>query len=119
MDTLIIIGIVAIVVAALGYSFYSNKKRKDASWEGVVIDKSISEHTETGDRTDNGSGVSVNGIRRGSAQQSAVTHSYSLSVKLASDKVIDWSISSGMYDTVSIGDKLIKRPGTTIPEIVK
>lgn len=123
-DTLsIVIGaaIVIVVVGAFVFSFVQGKKRKDASWTGTVIDKSMQEHVRTdNDRNDNGSGMSVNGIRFGGDRSDvAVTHSYSITVRPdGAGEPFDWPISSGLYESLNIGDKLVKRPGTDVPEVI-
>jgi len=120
---LFVAAIITVLVGLFAFGFFQNKKRKEASWTGTVLDKSMQENVRTGDSSrmnDDRGGVSVNGISFGSNRSEvAVTHSYSITVRPDGvGEPFDWPISSGFYETVKIGDKLVKRPGTTTPEIV-
>lgn len=105
--------IVALVVAYGIYALIRNKQRKDADWTGEVIDKAIKEqvHDNTRD-TSGGSGFSVN------TGGPSVTHKYYITVRPATGEQFDWEISSGLYETIAIGDQVAKHPGTAIPEVV-
>ncbi|MDQ5932367.1 MAG: hypothetical protein QG649_452 [Patescibacteria group bacterium] len=120
-DILIIGGIAAVFIVIIGLSLYQNKKRKDASWTGVVIDKAMQEHVDrdlNNRQSNDGGGVSL--ISFGNNRSDvAVTHSYSITVRPEGGETFNWSVSSGFYELVSIGDKLSKRPGTTTPEIIE
>lgn len=63
-----------------------------------------------------GTTFSISGM--GFGNNAAVTHSYKITVKGDDGTTFDWDISSDMYDQINIGDKLVKHPGTKIPEIV-
>ena len=66
--------IAAAFVAIIAYTTYTNKKRKDASWTGVVVDKAMQETVSRSSQSQQ-DGFSVNGMTLGGNNQSAVTHS--------------------------------------------
>lgn len=122
-------GIVAIFVVVAIVSYLNKKKRIAASWEGTVIDKAILEDVHQSrsdrDRRPNGlssetsiMGIRVQGTNVTNGNSVAVTHSYRISVRTAT-KVINWKVSSGFYDSVGIGDSVVKRPGSEIVEITQ
>lgn len=119
------IAVAIIILGVFGYSFYKKKQRKDMSWTGVVLDKKIHEHVNDRDdasssRNGNGTSFSIGGISIGGSNTSSVTHSYSIAVRLDGDgSTLEWPISSGMYEQISIGDKLVKKPGSEVPEIIE
>lgn len=85
------------------------------------MDKAIQENVRTGsEQMNDRSGPSVGGIRFGSSGSGvAVTHSYSITVRPdGAGEPFDWPVSSGFYEIVKIGDKVVKRPGTTTPEVI-
>ena len=117
-SVLIGVGFAAVFASIIIYSLYTNKKRKDANWSGVVIDKAVQEIVERPNQTQQ-NGVAVGGINFSNSQP-AVTHNYSITVRPdTGGEPFKWPISSGMYEQVSIGDTLRKQPGTQIPEIVQ
>lgn len=120
-NTLVIILISVIVVGVIGFVLYTNKKRKDANWTGVVIDRMMSEHVNSNRMAnENRAGnISIGGFGLSSPNTVAVTHSYSLMIKSDTGETFSWQVSSGMYEEVAIGDRLEKRPGTTIPTIIQ
>lgn len=113
--------IVLFIVGVFAFGFWQNKKRKEASWNGTVMDKAMQENVRTGnEQMDDRSGPSVGGIRFGSSNSGvAVTHSYSITVRPdGAGEPFEWPVSSGFYELVKIGDQVVKRPGTTTPEVV-
>lgn len=121
MEIIIVSVVVAAIIGFVVYGLYINKKRKDAVWTGVVVDKDISENVYDGN--DFGNNNRQNGIGLFSIgntnNQVAVTHSYSIKVKTDGGGQIDWDISSGLYETINIGDRLTKSAGTDVPEVIE
>ncbi len=121
MEIVIVSVVVIAIVAFVGFGLYNNKKRKDAVWSGVVVDKNIAEVVH--DNNDIGNNNQQNGVGLfsiGNANnQMAVTHNYSIKVKTDSGEQINWDISSGLYEAINIGDKLTKASGTDVPEVVE
>lgn len=120
--------IVLIIFGAFTAAVISNRKRKAASWTGVVVDKNIQERVQESNSYNNSNDSSGMNIRLGGIGLStgnssnngvSVTHSYFVSVRPEGGEVFDWSVSSGFYETVSIGDRLSKPSGTLTPEIVE
>lgn len=118
---IIVAAVIVCIIAFVIYGVYTNKKRKDAVWSGVVIDKDITEVVH--DNNDFGNNNQQNGIGLFSIgntnNQMAVTHSYSIKVKTDGGEQFDWDISSGLYETINIGDRLTKSAGTDVPEVVE
>lgn len=116
---ILIIGIIVVIGGGIvGLGLYQKKKRKEASWSGSVIDKSIQETVHNNDNNNYGekrTGFSIGS--NGFNNNTAVTKSYNIKVKTDTGEEISWPISSGMYETLNIGDRLVKNPGTEIPEI--
>ncbi len=85
-------------------------RRREIAFDGEVIDKNIIEN-RGGVNINNGmnDGLSYNNNTIGSG----VTHTYKIKVKTTSGKTINYKISSGMYETVKIGDNVSKPKGTT------
>lgn len=121
-DILMLVFILGIFVVIIGTSFYLQAKRKAASWSGTVIDKAITENVQRNSQADrNPSGISFgsNGIVFGN-NQTNITHHYNITVRSATNnKEFNWPISSGFYETVQIGDKLVKQSGSSLPEITE
>ncbi len=118
-------GIGVVVAAVIGYNYYTKKSRSDQSWRGVVIDKNIQEHVQRSDhrtarRSDNFQ-VNVGGVslgRRENEGTMAVTHQYSIRLRLdGTNEELNWKVSNGFYEEVSIGDTLSKPAGTLTPQI--
>jgi len=124
---IISIAVIVIIVAAFAVGIFTYKKRKAASWTGTVVDKDVQEQIQQSNsygNSNNSQGMNIRigdiGIGNGTGQMSGrVTHSYSISVRPDSGDVFTWSVSSGFYETVSIGDRLSKPAGTLTPEIVE
>ncbi len=110
---IIFVGVFIVVATVFGYSLYRKKKRIEATWEGVVIDKAVEETVHQTSTNSSGSGFSVGG------GDSAVTRDYSIIVRPNVGDTFKWPISSGFYETVQIGDKLSKQPGQETPEIIQ
>lgn len=104
----------AVILVAIGVGAYSFTKRRDMSFEGVVLDKNMQENV-----VNNTVGQpQQQGIVIGGNNQAAVTHSYSIRVNTATGEVVSYSISSGMYETIKIGDRVSKAKGSTDIPIV-
>lgn len=117
--TLIILGFVAIFGGFAAYSIINGRKQKSASWTGTVVDKSIQEMVHNRNNQQR-SGISINGMSLNGNNGSNVTHSYTIVVQPdGGGEQFKWPISSGLYEQLSIGDKLTKRPGTKIPEVTE
>jgi regulatory protein YycI of two-component signal transduction system YycFG len=106
----IFIVVIAIVVLVFGYVLYAKIKRRGASWSGTVIDKDMVETATS--PTDNGNNNS-SGITFGT--RNAVNRSYKLRIKDDAGKEFNWPVGQGFYDSVNVGDKLTKSPGTETP----
>ncbi len=121
MEALLVSGVIVAIIGFVIYGVYINKKRKDAVWTGVVVDKDISENVyDSNDFGDNNRQNSIGLFSIGNTNnQVAVTHSYSIKVKTDGGEQIDWDISSGLYETINIGDRLTKSAGTDVPEIIE
>lgn len=94
-------------------------KRKGAQWTGVVIDKSMTEDVRRGsvyDRNNGGGGDGIN-IRFGGGN-TAVQRSYNLRIRDDGGKEFNWPVGEGMYQSVNVGDRLQKQPGTETPTVV-
>ena len=93
----------AIVIVAIVFAI----KRHEEVFEGEVIDKNEVETMNNNMPMNN----SITIINRSSGN---VQHSYTIKVKTTVGKVINYAISSGMYEIIKIGDTVSKAKGTTI-----
>jgi hypothetical protein len=119
--TIFIAIFVMVFLGILGFALYSRKQRKDASWSGTVTDKNAQEVVQNSNipyQNQNRSfGVTLGGVNNVMGNNQVVTHQYDITVMTDEGKELRWPVSSGMYETVSIGDKLVKRSGTETSEI--
>ena len=114
------IGIVVVFIVIGVVVYLTQKKRKDSSWTGTILDKSVHEIVDRNTDNQNGNGgFSLISVSAGRRNDTVVTHSYSIKIRSDTNEVFDWDVSSGMYEMLTIGDKVIKRPGTTTPELLQ
>ncbi len=118
MEIIIVAGVSIAIVGFFVYGMYSNKKRKEAVWSGIVVDKNILEIAHDNNSNQNNNGVNLFSMGN-NGSQTTVTHNYSIKVKTESGDQINWPISSGLYEAINIGDKLTKSVGTDVPEIIE
>lgn len=123
-SNILVILITLAVVIVLILIFLNYKKKKDSSWSGTVIDKNIQEivnqnpnnyGSSFGNQNNKAINISLGGLN----QQQAVTHKYLVTIQTTNGQQINWDISSGMYEQISIGDELSKASGTMTPQIIK
>jgi hypothetical protein len=107
METAIVIAIF-IAVAGLFIGLYL--RRRNMVFEGVVTDKDIKEEAIDSPNRPQGSGITFG--------SSGVRHVYKIKVQTDAGKTLSWQISQGKYEIISIGDKVVKRPGTTDIDII-
>lgn len=109
-----IVAAVALFISLfIAYSIVAAKKRKGASWSGVVLDKDMTETNNTaGQNTNQGIGINLGGNRN------AIDRNYNLKIKDDSGKEFNWPVGQGFYESVKVGDKLIKESGTETPRKV-
>ena len=110
-DPLILIGIIALFAGVFGYAIYSKVKRKSATWTGAVIDKNVTETVKNSGRSQNrGSiGISLGGNR------TAINRNFNLKIRSDAEEEFNWPVGEGFYESVQVGDKLTKSPGTETP----
>lgn len=117
-----IIIFIAIFAGAIFLGLRASKQRVEASWSGEVIDKSVDENVERNDQFNNNDNRPINigfGVGTNNAQiQPVVTHSYRVTIKTDDGKEIFWSVSSGMYEQIKIGDRMVKKSGEATPQII-
>jgi hypothetical protein len=84
-------------------------RRREIVFDGEVIDKNITE-TRNAMPMNNMGNMNSGGINMMSG---GIQHEYYIKVKTANGKTIKYKISSGMYETVKIGDTVSKPTGTS------
>ena len=102
--------VVALFVLAIGFFIFYAIKRREEVFEGEVIDKNIGEIPVMNNAV-GGPGMTGSGIMIGNA--GGVRHTYTIKVKTDPGKVINYTISEGMYEIVKIGDRVSKPKGST------
>lgn len=112
----VLFGVVFVGMAALIIG--QKIKRKGAQWTGVVIDKNMTESVvrdSLHDRDTNSNG----GLRIGlGGVNNAVQRSYQLRIRDDAGKEFNWPVGEGVYQSVNVGDKLQKQPGTETPVVL-
>lgn len=109
---LVILGVIVVIGAIVATSLYSKKKRIEAVWSGVIINKDIKEDVHSDSNVNRQNSVSF-----GMADTSSVTHRYLLYVKTDEDKELTWPVTEGLYQSFAIGDRLKKAAGSEYPEV--
>ncbi len=104
-------GIFAVI---LGFLAASAIKRREETFEGVVIDKDV---VETAVNNSNNMPIR-SGITFGDNMGGGIEHSYRVKVKTDAGKEISYPISSGKYEIIKIGDRVSKAKGTTDLEVI-
>lgn len=110
-NPIVLILVVAIFAAVIGFIIFTNIKRRRANWTGTVIDKSATE-TATAP-VDNGNNRGGFGLTLGT--RNAVNTTYTLRIKDDAGKEFNWSVGEGFYGTINVGDRLTKSRGTETP----
>jgi len=116
--------VIAVLVIVIGFVIIQYFRRRSAKWAGSVIDKGFTEHvdrdTVSNRSSQSGSSLKIGGLTiGGNMQQRHVTRSYYIRVQTDEGKEIKWPVSEGLYETIKIGDRLTKEPGTQIPRIAE
>jgi len=109
MQNILFISLFVVVFGGvIVWAIYNAIHRREISFEGVVLDKNMHENVNNNMRQP--------GLVIGNT--STVTHSYTIRVQPDSGKELTYGISSGMYETIKIGDRVSKPHGTTEITIV-
>lgn len=111
MTLMQVVFIVTFVIAVFGVLIGVYIHRRNMSFEGTVTDKDIQEEMVN----TNTVGQDVGTITLGN--RNSVRHIYKIKVQTPAGKIISWQVSEGKYQIINIGDKVIKRSGTTDIEI--
>lgn len=98
-----------VVVGALVIGLYI--RRRNMSFEGTVTDKDIREETVTNTGQNQPSGITFGNNNGG------LRHVYTIKVQTTVGKSLNWQVSEGKYQIINIGDKVMKRSGTTDIEV--
>ena len=112
---LVVFGLVFVGIAAV--IIIQKIKRKGAQWTGVVIDKNMSEDVVRDNRRDR-NGVGSGGFNISMGNNNAVQRSYRLRIRDDSGKEFNWPVGEGVYQTVTVGDRLQKQPGSETPTVL-
>ena len=111
-NPILLITFICIVAGAIIFSLVMRAKRKAASGSGTITDKNINEMVNSTPDGTSSAGISFN-------NSSNVTHDYSITVRPDNGGTeFKWPVSSGFYEAATIGDRVVKRSGTSTPEIV-
>lgn len=109
----VLVAFIVIFGGVIIFVIVSAIKRREITFEGVVIDKNVIENRVN----NNNMGAQPNGINIGT-MNGGVTHTYKIRVKTDAGKEINYKISEGMYETVKINDRVSKQKGTTEIQIL-
>ncbi len=113
----VIIGVVLFFAVLFIWLIISHFKKRSTQWTGTVIDKGYTERVQTTGSRRGGLKIGGTAISHGGGQH--VSLNYYIVVKIDGEKELRWSISEGLYQRISIGDKLSKDSGTMIPRVVE
>lgn len=106
----VFIAVAIIFGSVFAYVIITKIKRKNTSWAGTVIDKSV---TESVSSNNNANGNDGPGITFGA--NNAVNRHYVIKIKSDNGKEFNWPVGEGFYNSISVGDRLAKNPGTETP----
>lgn len=112
---IVLIGVVFVGIAAM--VTIQKIKRKGAQWTGVVIDKNMNESVKQHGSRDRDT-IGGNGFSIGIGGNNAVRRSYNLRIRDDGGKEFNWPVGEGVYQSVNVGDRLQKQPGTETPTIL-
>jgi len=111
-NTLLLVIFILIFVGIFGYVIFAKIKRRNTSWTGTVIDKNVTETASSStnaQRNQSNSGIMFGGNRN------AINRNYTLRIKDDVGKEFKWPVGDGFYESVQVGDRLSKQPGTETP----
>ena len=102
--------VLAAFIIVIGVIIFLAVRRREEVFEGEVIDKNIIESQVMNNGISN-PGIGAGGIMIGNS--GGLRHTYKIMVKTDQGKTINYTISSGMYEIIKIGDRVSKPKGST------
>lgn len=111
-EILIFIGIIALFAGIGGFMLFSKMKRKNASWTGVIIDKKV---TETSSSPRHSRHINSRPTISFGTERNAINRHYKLIIRADSGNEFSWPVGEGFYETIQVGERLTKNPGTETP----